>query len=92
MFSPIGLEFLYTSVTKPQVLVSIDDLPALCVNLNCDYQYVASTSKVTQQTYDTATKVLTVTGTDLPLTDVTVTFGGVDCAASPAPTYTATQI
>lgn len=92
MFAPIGLDFLYTSVTKPQVVVNIDGLPALCVNLNCDYAYVASTSSITQQAYDSATKVLTVTGTALPTTGVTVIFGGVTCANSPAPTYTETQI
>lgn len=47
LFSPIGLDFIYTSVTKPQVVVNVDGLPALCVNLNCDYAYVASTSQVT---------------------------------------------
>jgi hypothetical protein len=47
LFAPIGLDFLYTSVTKPQVVVDIDGLAALCVNLNCDYSYVASASQVT---------------------------------------------
>lgn len=40
MFEPVGLEFLYTDAQAPQVLVDVDGLPALCVNLNCDYTYV----------------------------------------------------
>ena len=40
MFEPVGLEFLYSDAQSPQVLVDVDGLPALCVNLNCDYAYV----------------------------------------------------
>ena len=44
MFEPIGLEFLYSDAQAPQVLVDVDGLPALCVNLNCDYTYEAATA------------------------------------------------
>lgn len=92
MFEPVGLEFLYTDATSPQVLVNIDGLPAVCPNLNCDYAYVTATALITNQAYDTSTRLLTVTGTSLPTADLIVSFGGVKCSGSPAPTYTETQI
>jgi hypothetical protein len=75
------------------VLVDVDGLPALCVNLNCDYTYEAATAEITNQTYDSSTKVIVVTGTSLPTTGVTLSFGGVTCANStPSSAYTATEI
>ena len=38
---PIPMELLYTDSTSPQVLVTIDNRPVLCPNLDCDYAYVA---------------------------------------------------
>lgn len=38
------MEMLFTSVTKPQTLVIIDELEALCANVDCDYEYVAPSS------------------------------------------------
>ena len=88
MFNSIGTEFLYSDANSPQVLVTIDGLEAFCPALNCDYKYVAaSTAKITGQAYDTATKVLTVTGTNLLMTGLDVTFGGITCASSPAATF-----
>jgi hypothetical protein len=66
MFEPVGLEFLYSDAQSPQVLVNVDGLPALCVNLNCDYNYVEPNTIITGQTYNPSTKVLIVTGTNLP--------------------------
>jgi hypothetical protein len=47
MFEPVGLEFLYSDAQSPQVLVNVDGLPALCVNLNCDYAYVQAVAEIT---------------------------------------------
>lgn len=90
MFEPVGMEFLYTDATSPQVLVNIDGLPAVCPNLNCDFAYVQATALITNQAYDINSKVLTVTGTSLPITDLTVSFGGAKCSSSPVPTYSET--
>lgn len=79
MFEPVGLEFLYSDAQVPQVLVDVDGVPALCLNDNCGYSYVASTTELTAQTYDEGTKVLTVTGTAIPTTGLTVSFGGATC-------------
>lgn len=80
MFEPVGLEFLYSDAQLPQVLVNVDGLPALCMNLNCDYKYVASTGVITSQTYNSSTKLITVNGTSLPTSGITINFGGVTCA------------
>jgi hypothetical protein len=41
-FDPVPLEMLYTPATSPQVLVTVNDLPAMCPAFNCDYAYKAS--------------------------------------------------
>lgn len=93
MFEPVGLEFLYSDAQTPQVLVNVDGLPALCVNLNCDYAYKTPVAQITAQSYNEATKELVVTGTSLPTTGVTLNFGGAHCIAStPSSAYTDTQI
>ena len=75
------------------MLVDVDGLPALCVNLNCDYNYVAATSEITLQSYDQNTKVIVVNGTSLPTTGLTLSFGGATCLDStPSSAFTETQI
>lgn len=76
-FEPIPMEMLYTSETLPQVLVTIDDLPAACANVDCDYEYVTTTSEITG--FSVSGTSVTITGTDLPTTDITVEFGGATC-------------
>lgn len=73
-------------------MVNIDGLTAICPNLNCDYAYVAASASVTSQSYDNITKILTVSGTTLPTTGLTVIFGGASCSSTPTPIFTSTQI
>ena len=63
MFEPVGLEFLYSDAQSPQALVVVDGLPALCVNLNCNYNYVAAAAQISAQVFDSQTLQITVTGT-----------------------------
>jgi hypothetical protein len=65
-YRPIPFEFLKTFETNPQLIVTVNDLPAVCHNLNCNYTYVTPVGEVTTFTYAPATKVLTLTGTNLP--------------------------
>jgi len=44
MFEPIPMEMLYTSATRPQILVEVDGVSAACANLNCDYLYIDSSA------------------------------------------------
>lgn len=65
-YDVIPYEWIHTIETKPQVLVTVGGLPAICVNLTCDYEYVDANVTVTGGSYDTSTKILNVTGTNLP--------------------------
>jgi hypothetical protein len=38
-FDPIPMEMLYTPAYKPQVLVKVNGLDAVCPDLNCDFTY-----------------------------------------------------
>lgn len=76
-FEPIPMEMLFTSVTKPQVLMTINGLEALCASADCDYEYVAPTSEVTA--FTVSGQDVTITGTSLPTSDMTVHFGGATC-------------
>ena len=40
---------LYTAATRPQVLVTVDGMPAACAHLNCDYMYVETDALITSQ-------------------------------------------
>ena len=81
-FEPIPHDMLYTNVQGPQVLVTIDDLPAACADVNCDYDYTTVSASVSSQQYDEGdnlkiTVELDVTGLDTDLlTDMTIIFGG----------------
>jgi hypothetical protein len=47
-FEPVPLEMLYTPAQKPQVLVTVNGIPAVCPARNCDYSYIEGGSgKVT---------------------------------------------
>jgi len=74
------------------VLVEVDGLPALCVNLNCDYKYVEATPLITAQSYDRSTEELVVDGTSLPTTGFTLSFGGATCDSTQPSAFTATRI
>jgi hypothetical protein len=39
VFYPIPFEMLETFEEKPQLLVEIGDLPAVCHNRNCEFMY-----------------------------------------------------
>jgi hypothetical protein len=57
----IPFDFLYTDETEPQVIVSVDGMPALCKNLACGYTYSAT---------DISVESVAVAGNGL---DVTIT-------------------
>jgi hypothetical protein len=62
-FNPVPLEMLFTPALKPQVLVTVDGLEAICPDDNCGYSYVTSVGEITDTTLSGTT--LTVTGSDL---------------------------
>ena len=79
-FEPVPQEMLVTAATRPQVRVDIDGVPAACRNLNCDYLYVTPAAEVTAIAYDSVNQVLSVTGVNLPTTDLkSLSLGDVVC-------------
>ena len=57
---------LRTYETEPQLIVSVDNLPAVCHNLTCDFTYILPVGEVTAFTFDEATSKLVLTGVELP--------------------------
>jgi hypothetical protein len=66
LFEPIPFEMLKTYETKPQVIVNVNGLPAVCHNVTCDFTYGPNVGEVTAFTFDAASKKVSITGTDLP--------------------------
>lgn len=55
---------LETYEEKPQMLVEIDDMPAVCHSMDCGFTHIPAVGSITSFTLSGST--LTVTGTDLP--------------------------
>jgi hypothetical protein len=77
LFESIPLDMLYTEATKPQVLVNVNGIPALCANLNCDYMYTTPSGAISGQSL--TGNDLQVTGTSLSTSDISMQVGGVSC-------------
>lgn len=65
-YEAIPFEMLRTFETNPQVEVQVGDYPAVCKNINCDYNFVIPEGEVTGFTYTAGTRELQLTGLDLP--------------------------
>lgn len=65
-YEGIPFEFLRTYETKPQVIVTVGDDPAVCHNMTCDFKYIEPVGEVTDFTFDESTKKLVITGVALP--------------------------
>ena len=74
---------IFTNEAHPQVKVTVDDLPALCTGLACDYVHTEPTGQVTAMALGDLNPLdITITGTDLPLDLVSVTLAKTDCVVS----------
>mmetsp|Transcript_20884 Transcript_20884/g.32251 ORF Transcript_20884/g.32251 Transcript_20884/m.32251 type:complete len:145 (+) Transcript_20884:2347-2781(+) len=63
---PIPFEMIRTYVENPQLTVTVDGYPAVCPTLDCNFTYTSPTSEVTSFTYTSGTKLLEISGTNLP--------------------------
>jgi hypothetical protein len=83
LFMPIPFEMLNTYETSPQMLVTVDTMPAVCHGMNCGYNTTAAVGSVTTFTYDDSNnRTLTITGTNLPTNSSliqSVSFAGSNC-------------
>ena len=80
------MEFLVSDSQSPPVLVTVDGLEAVCPLLNCDYSYIENVGLITSQGGTQGRRLsslngkeISITGTDLPTTEITVEFGGIEC-------------
>jgi hypothetical protein len=67
-YEPIPFEFLRTFEEKPQLIVTVNDVPAVCHNLTCDFNYIEPVGEITNFLFNHVTKVLTIEGVSLPNT------------------------
>ena len=65
-YEPIPFEFIRTFEELPQLIVSVNEVPAVCHNLTCDFTYIEPVGIIDSFTYDHSTRVLVITGTNLP--------------------------
>jgi hypothetical protein len=57
---------LETYEKKPQMLVEIDNMPAVCHSMDCGFTYIPSVGEITKAEFDAGTSVLKITGTKIP--------------------------
>jgi hypothetical protein len=48
-------------------MVTVDNSPAVCHNLTCDFTYIDPVGEITAFSFDSATNKLIITGTELPV-------------------------
>jgi hypothetical protein len=85
LFWPIPFEMLRTYEEKPQFLVEVDDMPAVCHGMECGFMHIPAVGEVTSFTYDDSQRLLTMTGTDLPdnlMKVQSITFAGSTCTVT----------
>jgi hypothetical protein len=70
---------LYSTVTKPQVKLTIDEIDGACASANCEYEYGDYSVEVEAQSVSSLD--VTITGIELTASDSTVVFGGASCGA-----------
>jgi hypothetical protein len=67
------------------MLVEIDDMPAVCHSMDCSFTHIPAVGEVTAFTYAEDTRILTMTGTELPdnLSKLqSITFAGSTCTST----------
>jgi hypothetical protein len=64
MFFPVPFEMLETYEEKPQMLVEIGEMPAVCHSMDCGFMHIPTVGEITA--FSLSTGRLTVTGTNLP--------------------------
>jgi hypothetical protein len=78
IWSVIPGEYFYTRETQPQVMVTVDEFPALCTGMACNYRYFEGQSLITGFSISSGTE-LTITGTNLQ-TPLKIEMAHLDCS------------
>jgi hypothetical protein len=77
MFEPIPLSMLFTDAQQPQVMIKVNGIEGVCPEFNCGYVYVDTASLITGQSM--SGDDLTITGTNLPTSNVSVKLSNSEC-------------
>ena len=80
--------YFYTREVEPQVKVDVDNMPALCTGMACNYKYTEGTSEIEKFELDPLTNQLTIEGKDFEK-PTKIEMGYLDCQNI---VYTADQI
>ena len=78
IWQSIPAEWFFTAHETPQVKAWVDGLPALCAGGNCDFSYEQRQPLITSYTLSGTS--LSISGSNLPTTGLTVEMGYVPCA------------
>jgi hypothetical protein len=65
-YDPVPFEMLKTYDTIPQIVLTVNDLPVVCHNISCGFNYTEPAGEIASFTFDTATNKLTLIGTAMP--------------------------
>ena len=65
MYPSVPFEMTRTAHDKPQILVKVDGMPAICTGMNCDFVYEEPTGKITG--FSVSGDDVVIWGTGLPL-------------------------
>jgi hypothetical protein len=65
-YDPVPFEMLKTYDTIPQIVVTVNDLPVVCHNITCGYNYTEAVGEIASFTFDAATNKLTLVGALMP--------------------------
>jgi hypothetical protein len=66
MYDVIPFEMLKTFETEEQLIVTVNGDPAACHNMTCSLSYISPDATVTAFAYDLSSRLMTITGTNLP--------------------------
>lgn len=79
-YDVLPFEQLYTYDTAPPVRAKIDGMPVLCKSTECAYTYEDGSAEV--QAFSVAATTVTITGVDLPTSEISVRFANQACEVS----------
>jgi hypothetical protein len=71
-------DYFFTRETQPQVMVTVDDMPALCSGMACNYRYAEGSSVITGFEISSDTQ-LTITGANF-VTPEKIEMGFLECS------------
>jgi len=91
VYNPMPYEMIKTQHTNPQIVMTVDSLPAACRKVDCDFLYADAAPEMTSFSLaaNAAGSLLTITGTDFTDRVYRIVHGGIGCTVE---TKSATSI